>query len=983
MSFCSHCETYLPPGTAVCPVCGASAPAPTALAVAWTVPLPSPLSGAPLSFADGILAAGSDTERAAVLEWRAVADGRRDWQCAFDDALITGMVAAGERLLVSLTSTDLLHAQGALVALDGAGNEVWRWATEMQQISAPANAGNAVYVVAGAHYMIAVDITTGAEQGRWTFPDSVSLAAPAVAGETLYLPCRGPNLLAVTLSGTLRWRFDASLPANAWLHHTPLLCQDTIYAASSTGALLALQADSGRLRWQVPVGPPGRPLSPPVTDGERLYVGARDGLYALALDGQSLWHFSTAQKITATPVVVSGVVYAACWDRSLYALDAITGRELWRYAVERHIEVAPLIFSTESTEGISSVESLPSVETRQAYAVIADADGTLTALIRPRSAVEYETAGQWQEAACAYAALEQPARGAALLEAHDLPYQAAQLWEAAGEPERAAVQYEVAGRWEQAAALWYNLDKPLRQAEALQHHARAFSTTEMPLEDQAALWEQIAALYVGHGQPALAEHCRREVDRCRRQPDIALTIEHGGLVLDEWSLVRFIVHNAGFGPARSLVIRTDKQCFAGQVMQTQRITTLEAGAQEVRALDLKPLEAGSVPLRVTVEFADHAGNPLTCEQTIHLPVERQATTRAAQTHTQVFHAAPRFVDLEIRIFKRAGAGYPVEITLGDGQNFPRGYLDADLAAWVSSGDCVTDGQHLFAALMADENLRNAWARARGQAQRRRIRLRIDPDAPELHALSWELLQEEGVWLAADARAPFSRYLSVAEPWGACVEERPLRVLAAIANPADLGAQGLPVLNAAQEKTVLEEAFAGVADKTLRLDFLDAPITPLRLERALQKGCHILHIVAHGTFDPRRRKGALYLEDDDGLTALVEDGALATLLARQGARPRLVMLAACQSATRATADAFVGMAPQLIAAGIPAVVAMQTSVSLVSARELSATFYRRLVEHGAVDLALNEARSALLTTNRPDVAAPVLYMRLKDGELFGG
>ena len=64
------------------------------------------------------------------------------------------------------------------------------------------------------------------------------------------------------------------------------------------------------------------------------------------------------------------------------------------------------------------------------------------------------------------------------------------------------------------------------------------------------------------------------------------------------------------------------------------------------------------------------------------------------------------VDLEIRIFEHQDEGYPVEITLGGQQEFPRGYLAADVLPWVSSGDPVADGQRLFDALFADDALRS-------------------------------------------------------------------------------------------------------------------------------------------------------------------------------------------------------------------------------------------------------------------------------------
>jgi hypothetical protein len=94
-----------------------------------------------------------------------------------------------------------------------------------------------------------------------------------------------------------------------------------------------------------------------------------------------------------------------------------------------------------------------------------------------------------------------------------------------------------------------------------------------------------------------------------------------------------------------------------------------------------------------------------------------------------------------------------------------------------------------------------------------------------------------------------------------------------------------------------------------------------------------------------------------------------------------LLAACQSATRSMADAFLGLGPKLVGAGVPAVVAMQDVVTVETARKFSATFYRQLLAHDQVDLAVNEARSTLLTAGRVDAAVPVLFMRMRDGLLF--
>jgi len=339
-----------------------------------------------------------------------------------------------------------------------------------------------------------------------------------------------------------------------------------------------------------------------------------------------------------------------------------------------------------------------------------------------------------------------------------------------------------------------------------------------------------------------------------------------------------------------------------------------------------------------------------------------------------------YVDVKIRIFELRGDVYPVELIVDNEQEF-RGALAGHILPWISSGNPAQDGRMLFDALFADAGLRAGWAAARGTAERRRLRLLLD--APELNGIPWEALCEDarGAMLAANATTPFSRYLPVAAAWGRPLQTRPLRVLAVIANPDDLEDYNLPALDVAAERAVLETAFAAMDSADVQLHFLDAPATLPRVEAALQEGYHVLHYVGHGMFSARRQQAALYMQDESGMTTVVQEDQLTGMVARQGAQPHLVTLMACQSATRATADAFRGLGPGLVKVGVPAVVAMQDTVAVAAAQTFSQTFYRNLGRHGTVDLAMNAARSALLTAGQPDAAVPVLFMRLQAGRLW--
>ena len=347
---------------------------------------------------------------------------------------------------------------------------------------------------------------------------------------------------------------------------------------------------------------------------------------------------------------------------------------------------------------------------------------------------------------------------------------------------------------------------------------------------------------------------------------------------------------------------------------------------------------------------------------------------------------PDISSMEIRLLAQHGAVYPVEMTLAATQQVFHGQVSADIAAWMPGGDSRVDGQALFDRLFASADLMRGWGVAHGKSKQLRVQFRIDP--AELHALPWELLRDGDELIAADADTPFSRYLAIGKEWGRALADRPLRVLAVISNPIDLASKyDLPSADVELEEKTLRQALMprpspGIGEGVgVRLTFLAPPITLERLEAELRHGYHVLHFIGHGGFSVKPQQAALYFENDDRTVDRVIDKDFAGMLDRLQSPPQLVVLAACQSAQQSLSEVFTGLGPKLVQIGLPAVVAMQADVTLLTARQFAATFYRQLVAHGTVDLALNEARSTLITNGRFDAAVPVLFMRLRDGRLW--
>jgi CHAT domain/SIR2-like domain len=350
-----------------------------------------------------------------------------------------------------------------------------------------------------------------------------------------------------------------------------------------------------------------------------------------------------------------------------------------------------------------------------------------------------------------------------------------------------------------------------------------------------------------------------------------------------------------------------------------------------------------------------------------------------------------YADLEIRILNKNGNGYPVEITFNGDLEFPRGILPAKLPVLTAGSASGEDGAALFDWLFSDAALKTAWANARGQRPQRRIRLRIDEGAPELNGIPWELLRETGdgglpLDVAAVDGTPFSRYIAGSWVPGSPILKRPVRVLVAVASPTDPESYGLTAIDAEAEFRQLANALSG--NPQIELVKLEGPATLQAIGAALQQGIHILHFVGHGKYVDG--SAFLFLCDEQGKCAPVEDSDIAAMLGRQLAdaeaeaddKLRLVYLSSCQTAMRSPSDAFRGLAPRLVAAGVPAVLAMQDLVPINTAAEFSKKFYGALMEHGQVDRASNAARAAVMTAGLYGAAIPVLFLRLRSGQLLG-
>jgi hypothetical protein len=294
---------------------------------------------------------------------------------------------------------------------------------------------------------------------------------------------------------------------------------------------------------------------------------------------------------------------------------------------------------------------------------------------------------------------------------------------------------------------------------------------------------------------------------------------------------------------------------------------------------------------------------------------------------------------------------------------------------------------LTAAFFTPE-VRAEFGRFRDIAQQKssilRVRLSIDTSAPELHAVRWETLRDpylppdqKDSHLFTGEQTVVSRFLNSGD-WRP-VRLHPkaeLRALVVVANPSTSSGYGLEAIDVLGELARIKHAMAGISVTSLTSG---GAVSLNDLAAKLREGYDILYLVCHGKLVDQ--EPYLYLDEgrpDQGLD-------LVQMIRELDQRPRMVVLASCQSAGKGGVG-LAGLGPRLAEAGVSAVIAMQGNIFMTTAAAFMKRFFTELLVDGQIDRAMSVARGEVRKAD--DFWMPVLFLRLRNGRIwyepgFGG
>ncbi|WP_394739140.1 PQQ-binding-like beta-propeller repeat protein [Natronococcus roseus] len=306
-------------------------------------------------------------------------DGRYDWPMARYDPAGTGHNpdATGPKdgvevawqqdtespmhgLTAPILLGETLYGVGrqSLVAFDRESGEI-RFAREGQYWSTPARAAAKAYRsdtlaassregihglnADGGYELFGRSIGTerwhapGEESRRWS-GSAPREPSPVAADGTVYavVPETDRVVAIDASSGHLEWERTIGDPRSSGTNR-PVVSEGTVYVSSRPGDLVALDADTGEVRWSEQPDPnPDSALNyrnfrPPTATEAGLVVPDREGVALLdPTDGSVLWEYDLDGNATdGSAAVAHGTAFVTDGEESLHAIDLERGEREW------------------------------------------------------------------------------------------------------------------------------------------------------------------------------------------------------------------------------------------------------------------------------------------------------------------------------------------------------------------------------------------------------------------------------------------------------------------------------------------------------------------------------------------------------------------------------------------------------------------------------------------------------------------------------
>ncbi|OGU80961.1 MAG: hypothetical protein A2499_15445 [Stygiobacter sp. RIFOXYC12_FULL_38_8] len=208
----------------------------------------------------------------------------------------------------------------------------WSYKTNYTITSAPVVYKENVFVTSGSGCAYCLSLSNG--KLKWQFKTNGAIyGSPDVSNNKVVFGSTDQNIYCVNAStGKLVWKYFTHSPIVA----VPKIHNDVVYIGGGDGKFRAINLSTGKLIWEYE-GIGEFVESKPLIYNDKIIFGAWDSyLYALNLkDGSLVWKWQGTEGFLYSPaacwaVASNGKIFVVAPDRIATAIDAETGKTIWR-----------------------------------------------------------------------------------------------------------------------------------------------------------------------------------------------------------------------------------------------------------------------------------------------------------------------------------------------------------------------------------------------------------------------------------------------------------------------------------------------------------------------------------------------------------------------------------------------------------------------------------------------------------------------------
>lgn len=282
---------------------------------------------------DGVVYFGSDDSHVYAL---ALSDGKEKWRFKARESVRSSPSIVENTLFVG-------DDAGSVYALDVSdGRKRWEFQTQDEIIASPVPFEDKLLIASYDGALYAIAQSDGKQIWKYATEDKLHATPAAAEGHALIAGCDGKLHVVKLSDGSGVRKINIGGPSGS----AAAIAGEVAYLATQSNQVLALNWKSGEVVWLFEDPDRQFPFLSSAAIGERsIFVGGRDKRFR-AIDrqtGKTVWTYVTKRKMDVSAVLVGRRIFGADENGDIFALDAETGDERWKYETGSGFVASPAV----------------------------------------------------------------------------------------------------------------------------------------------------------------------------------------------------------------------------------------------------------------------------------------------------------------------------------------------------------------------------------------------------------------------------------------------------------------------------------------------------------------------------------------------------------------------------------------------------------------------------------------------------------------